>query len=248
MPESVRDRPTKSHEYVFLLSKSPQYFYDANAIREPSLDTAGVGWLDEEGGKHYRKPWVGSFKSSGRDKKRDLASWAASYGSSTHVGGRNKRSVWTIPTQPFKGAHFAVFPEALVEPMVKAGTSEKGCCVKCGAPWVRVIEASWKHQRQSPSMKAQDLPDNPMYRMGHHNDGLPYEGVRKVLGWRPSCACNAETIPCVVLDPFAGTGTTCLVAAKLNRDWVGIDVSEKYCAMARERLAPYATKLEAFAS
>ena len=115
MPESVRDRPTKSHEYVFLLSKSPKYYYNHEAIKEPAA---------------CAEPTSVSYRKNGKSDKRK--------NSQTNVGGkpgfgegmwqpaetRNKRDVWTINTKPYKGAHFAVMPEALVEPCVLAGSAE----------------------------------------------------------------------------------------------------------------------------
>ena len=107
MPESVTDRPTKSHEYLFLLSKSPKYFYDYEAIREEGVIKAGT-----KGAK-------GSVERSTTNK---VNSRPPEY--KVYDGMRNKRDVWTINTKPFKGAHFAVMPEALVEPCVLAGSAE----------------------------------------------------------------------------------------------------------------------------
>lgn len=115
MPESVTDRCTKSHEYLFLLSKSPRYFYDHEAIKE---DAVRSGRVSTFGGEKARKT--------------EIAENDPMYRAGTEEGGRtitvsdkrNKRSVWTIPTKPFKGAHFAVMPEALVEPCVLAGSAE----------------------------------------------------------------------------------------------------------------------------
>ena len=113
MPESVTDRPTCSHEYVFLLTKRERYFFDAVAVREKS---AGA-WDSAKG-----------FSAGG---KRGAAGHSFFTGAETHKTGRqtgrNIRSVWTIPTRSFPGSHFATFPPALVEPCVKAGTSERGC-------------------------------------------------------------------------------------------------------------------------
>ena len=108
MPESVTDRPTKAHEYLFLLSKAARYYYDADAIAEPSTTgdnrrPFGIGQVDSRGNGHDR----GGGMPRG-----------------TEAGSRNRRTVWTIPTQPFPGAHFAVFPPALVEPCVLAGSRE----------------------------------------------------------------------------------------------------------------------------
>ena len=126
MPESVRDRCTKAHEYLFLLTKSERYFYDADAIREP----------------HQSEPWttktstIGEVYGEDWQKRRDTKGeglWTFN----RDPNGRNKRSVWTIATQPYSEAHFATFPPELPELCIKAGTSERGCCPHCGAGWVK---------------------------------------------------------------------------------------------------------------
>ena len=133
MPESVQDRPTKSHEYVFLLAKSEKYFYDAEAIKEPAIcgdprKPYAPGQVDARGDGHARnggkiRPSVlrGQFNGKtetmakeGRNAFRAVEDW------------RNKRSVWTIATEPFPEAHFATFPQALVEPCIKAGCPAGG--------------------------------------------------------------------------------------------------------------------------
>jgi DNA modification methylase len=110
MPESVRDRCTKSHEYVFLLSKSPRYYYDHEAIKEPSV-TNTEGQSIRFGGSKYGDSDDPKHATKSGNVYED-------------TGKRNKRDVWTIATKPFKGAHFAVMPEALVEPCVLAGSAE----------------------------------------------------------------------------------------------------------------------------
>jgi DNA modification methylase len=126
MPESVTDRPTKSHEYIFLLAKSERYYYDRYAILEPFTDSRM--WRD--GGKKASQRNRGGradglTKPSGIDPSLN--------------GGRNRRSVWRINGKPFKGAHFAVFPPELPALCIAAGSSEK-CCGKCGVPYERVID------------------------------------------------------------------------------------------------------------
>jgi len=109
MPESVRDRCTKSHEYVFLLSKKPKYYYDHEAVKEEALTPPTVRNKNAEG---YQADYAGGDRFS---------PGARVFGAD---GKRNKRDVWTIATKPFKGAHFAVMPEALVEPCILAGSAE----------------------------------------------------------------------------------------------------------------------------
>lgn len=108
MPESVKDRPTKSHEYIFLMSKNKKYYYNAEAIKEKASPDSII--RDRDNTKLNN--------TSGRTRMGGLVKNNYEY--------RNKRSVWTIPTQPFKGAHFAVFPPRLITPMILAGCIEGG--------------------------------------------------------------------------------------------------------------------------
>jgi DNA modification methylase len=113
MPESVRDRCTKAHEYIFLLSKSPRYYFDANEIREPYAN--GGEWIGRDAN-------AARVKSGGNSDRADKGARATT----GHPAGRNRRSVWTVATKPFKGAHFATFPPALIEPCILAGCPEGG--------------------------------------------------------------------------------------------------------------------------
>jgi len=220
MPESINDRPTKSHEQIFLLTKSTYYFYDMEAIREPN-STLWASW-----GDHNRKKVVG--KMAPTDYTAD------EFDTKYRQGGRNVRSVWVIPTQPFSEAHFAVFPEALVEPCIKAGTSEKGVCSICGAPYERIIE------KVDPVDVKED--HEPTYEWD--NEWLPStpeameETVeRKTVGWSQTCGCKDSTaVPATVLDPFGGSGTTALVAHNLDRNSISIELNPKYCDMQEKRL------------
>ncbi len=166
MPESVTDRPTKSHEYLFLLSKSPRYYFDADAVRE---DHAEVDRVQSEKRRLQRMGRdVAVVAGGGQSSKGIGAGWVtASHTMRTNPAGRNIRSVWTIATAPYPGAHFATFPPKLVEPCIKAGCPEGG----------------------------------------------------------------------VVLDPFAGSGTTGMVAQSLSRRAVLIDLSMDYLGQLMERNA-----------
>jgi len=206
--ESVTDRPTTSHEYIFLMSKKPQYYYDMEAIRTES--------------------------------------------------GANCGSVWKITVTNYKGAHFATFPPDLVERCIRAGTSEKGACVECGAPYVRLIEKGeaddeWKKKSGADSdgeYRGQATKD---YEFGGAEN--PSDVKRRILagmvtrttiGWERSCACKDRDpegsatpinhVPCTVLDPFSGAGTTALVADRLGRDAIGTDLKEEYIQMADNRV------------
>lgn len=158
MPESVTDRCTKSHEYVFLLAKNPKYYFNQEATKENSVDPESYK------GRRFRraKAIVAAKARPGSPNTLDMGNEA----DGRTYPFRNKRSVWTITTKPFKDAHFATFPEDLIVPMVLAG------CPKGG----------------------------------------------------------------VVLDPFIGSGTTAVVARKLGRNFIGIDLNPDYVVMAEKRL------------
>jgi DNA modification methylase len=220
MPESVTDRPTKSHEYLFLLSKSTRYYYDQDAVREPA--TRFEGFYGSEG----------RFNSSNNGQRNDGGRSQEESG----LAGRNLRSVWTIATQPYPGAHFATFPRALVEPCIKAGTSEKGVCPKCGAPWVREVEREMVPGRVSGKGNRAALGD--VSPSSVFVTGL--EPRTTTTGWRPDCRCEHDgggwvPVPATVLDPFAGSGTTGLVAQSLSRRAVLIDLNGNYLTQVMER-------------
>ena len=130
MPESVRDRCTKAHEYIFLLSKSKKYYYDNEAIKEDAVTGKDLGLLRSK--QNMSDKYVSAHAQSIQDRKESgIDSREAG------TGKRNKRSVWTVTTKPYKGAHFATFPMDLIEPCVLAGCPEK-VCVKCGEPHKRI--------------------------------------------------------------------------------------------------------------
>ena len=243
MPESVTDRPTKAHEYVFLLTKNARYFYDMDAVREDNASSSV-----ERASHHLPNP-IDNPDYSGKQtedyKKYPLLA-------NMNPMGRNLRTVWTITTQPYPEAHFATFPEALAERCIKAGTSEKGCCATCGAPWERVVDA-----KPNPSKAAFD-PDsrgwsnthqktsNPQSSASlHRNPGGVYREAQ-TIGFRPTCDHDGDPVPFVVLDPFAGSGTVGKVARDLGRSSILIEIKEEYVNLMKERV-DYAHKpLEQF--
>jgi hypothetical protein len=232
MPESVRDRCTKAHEYVFLLTKSERYFYDAEAVSEAAL-TAGESRVTVDHGG-------GGYQAAGMNRK---PSGNQVPGTVVFRGDtRNRRSVWTVATKPYKGAHFATMPPGLVAPCIKAGTSEEGCCPSCLSPLERVVEKSRLATRPGLDTK-----------VGKHHEAAPPAGWNHLhvgnrdpqrhvtqtttTGWRAGCQCYAgKSVPCVVLDPFAGSGTTLAVAAELGRSGIGCELNPEYVKLACERI------------
>jgi len=149
----------------------------------------------------------------------------------------NKTSVFEVSTQPYRGSHFATYPEKLVEPCILAGTSEKGRCPECGAGWVRETYKTFvKHANglgigtETKDLQTHRRGKTSSFRTGGSN-------VNATTGWKPNCKCNAgEPIPCIVLDPFAGSCTTGVVSERYGREFVGVELSMDYIKLGRERM------------
>lgn len=221
-------RPTDAYEHILMLAKSADYFGDAEAVKERAIHAGKIVTLGEK-----------SLSKAQADGNGVNRSGNANLDAVTVADGRNLRNVWTFPTQPYPEAHFATFPERLPEICIKASTSESGCCPKCGANWVRVIDRSVEFQ--SGSGKAGNKPAGKWEGTGQDTSGdydirMDPVVTNSTLGWRPSCACNAgEPIPCTVLDPFGGSGTTARVATRLRRRAVSVDLAYHPLAGKRTR-------------
>jgi len=199
VPEGVRDRPVRAHEYLFLLSKESRYFYDVEAVRE-----VGIRAIDKE------------------TRAREAAVRR----------GHAQRSVWSIPTQRYHQAHFATFPERLVEPCILAGTSAAGSCPLCGRQWQRRVCVRYAN----PGNRSTNGPRSTERR--HESPGFNKRLIR-VIGdqvWQPGCDCDERRVPATVLDPFAGSGTTLAVARRLGRRAIGIELNSSYVDLARDRI------------
>ena len=264
MPESVRDRCTKAHEYVFLMTKSERYFYDAEAIKE--------AFADERCGNPGRYKWkhgAGGIAGGGPRSLHKGGGVVEGWNTDGKATGRNRRSVWTVTTKPYSGAHFATMPPDLVEPCIKAGTSEHGCCPVCGAPWERVVErgetdyarltreASWRDMDAAARDRGVTTKLGEGGQTRKANGTVPSLRAAEIISskWAPSCACEqhdvecdldddcscsagtSRSVPCTVLDPFAGSGTTLAVAISLGRSAIGIELNAEYVALAERRIA-----------
>jgi hypothetical protein len=229
MPESVQDRPTSSHEHIFLLTKSARYYYDAEAVREEA----------EPASIERAKYLFGGAKNTAL---HNGDSPTAVVGERS-ITGRNQRNVWHLATEPFPEAHFATFPSEIPRRCIKAGTSEKGACAACGAPWVREREPTPEYaERLAHANDRGDWYDRVTTtgkrpdgtKQGKQEGGIHAEYV--TTGWQPSCGCDAGVVPCVVLDPFLGSGTTLLVADREGFNGIGIELDPEYVEIARRRI------------
>jgi hypothetical protein len=187
MPESATDRPSTAHEYVFLLTKQPRYFYDADAVRTITGKEAlpenygGKGLITHPTGPERKAVDLGSGMSQTKVMPN-----------ATHPAGAALRSVWKIATQAFSGPHYATYPEKLVEPCIMAGTSEAGECPECGAPWERVVETEHKIHKNW-------FGDKQSVRHARGNAGNSYKEIvgRHTTGWQQSCEhAISICVPC----------------------------------------------------
>lgn len=222
MPSSVKDRFTNAYEPIFMLVKSKKYWFDLDAVRVPHKE------IDRRFGL-------------GRIKYQDRPECVDGGGTflNQHPLGKNPGDIWIIPTQPFPDAHFATFPEKLVEPMIKAGCPQ-WICKKCGKVRKRIIKRKVLEYRAKPY--------DARTKFIHHGEGKSTLNnspvIRRTIGWT-DCGCNAGWRPGIVLDPFAGSGTTCLVAKKLGRHYIGIELNPEYVEMAKRRVG-YTQRLDRF--
>lgn len=215
MPESVLDRPTRSHEYIFLLTKSRRYWWDIEAVREPHSPDGRSVTTRTMGDKSHS-----NYQEFGHEEGRER--WPNS--------GRNIRTVWTIAAQPYPGAHFATFPEELARRCIVAGCPIK-VCRECGQPSERIVERELQNVDGWAPVKKLDHSQGAA-EQGNGRFGDP---VAHILGWT-DCGHNAWR-PGVVLDPFMGSGTVAKVARTHQRHAVGIELNPEYVKMAADRLA-----------
>ncbi len=237
------------------------YFYDGEAVKEPSSPKSharyGRGRSNNhkyaDGGPgnqtlaktfaHMRKPEVNPkaiIQQDERGRSRQNENFSSAV--KDLVGSRSLRTVWTIPAQPLKAAHFAAFPEALVDICVRVGTSAYGACSICGAPYKRVLKPTEEYARLLGRDWSNPSADDSEGR-GHFQTGNGKRATQRpvkrdspsvsadyiTVGWQPTCEhSDAGVVPCTVLDPFGGSGRTGKVALELGRKAVLIELSPEY--------------------
>ena len=200
-------RPVMAHEYIFMFVKSDRYFCDDFVIRVPT---------DAGGERGYRTSDL--WRESALEAIDDLYDCATGGGL---MYGDDDVPLALVANTANDGSnqsvHFAKFPERLVEPLLKASTSDGGVCSRCGSQYTRVVGRGGERV-----VRRSATDNNPYYRP--RNTQIEYVD----LGWKPSCSCDADSRPALVFDPFVGSGTTLAVARRLGRRAVGMDISPLY--------------------
>jgi DNA modification methylase len=315
LPESVDDRPPVSHETMFLLTPSPDYYYDQHAVRVPLRSAVQYRRLlaigarqdreyDHDEHSRFGKRSGNRVFADGAALERGLAgrfrrthdwwfdglreiladheallqgpdgeplgfavnpvpcSWAFCGACGTlyegtergrikkreepdpeHPGRRRKILTCECGREDAWIKHFAAFPERLIEPAIRAGTSDLGACTTCGAPWRRIVSEGGLDR--DGAVRLSDRDGGLTAEQGWERSGLSHCKAAEAMaahppvtvGWQASCECEAsEPRPAVVLDPFGGSGTTGRTAARLARSSVSIELLEDYARVARARV------------
>lgn len=209
-------RPTSAYEPVIMLAKSMNYYADGEPVKTPPAQA-----------------------TVSRDQYTRILDdpdeqFAVRHDHETVCNGANLRDVWTISSEPLKEKHYAAYPSELVYRCLAAGTSAEGYCKACGAPWVRVVEAEkWSTRPNSRPVGTRGNCDSDFRALGDPQQAGQMASTR-TLGWRPSCECpDPAPRPGLVLDPFAGSGRTAIVARRLQLDFVGVELNPDYAAMCK---------------
>lgn len=231
LPEPVTDRPTVAHEYIFMLGhpdSGGRYFYDMNSVRVPHAEASVFrsGHTDLSGRNRRTSDWF--YDSLQRLLLKEEMLLQSPDGEPLS---------FVVNPKPYKGAHFATFPEELVEPMVRATTSDGGVCSRCGSPRLRITgkpEPTGERGSGNVRRKKSLQPDS---RSGSGRT-IPWSpNAVPTVGWQFSCSCERPEIGrAVVLDPFSGSGTAGKVATRLGRDYVGLDAQAVYLPLAEARI------------
>lgn len=245
-PESVNTRFTNDFEYVYMFVKSQKIYFDTQF--EPSVSgnwrarggslLNDTGWARDAGTNEYNRGKPDRRLGKGRIEYDGKCKGKKGEGGRAFVKVekfRRMRTTFNLALQPFIGAHFAVFPDKLIEPLIKA-TCPLAVCSKCGRPRREIYKQT--HVKTRPYKKSK-FPGSGQSGEGEIGLRERWEvDSREFVGY-DFCSCGAGLRKGVVFDPFMGAGTTALVAEKLNRDWCGVELNKNYIRMAYRRLAKW---------
>ena len=239
MPSSADDRFTVDFEPIFFFTKTQKYYFEQQF--EPQSENTHSRYSQNV--ENGIEP-VNEAKQNSKELNRPGYNDFRKYTPQTFLPmGRNKRTVWQISTEPTPEAHFATFPQKLIETPIKAGCPEH-ICTKCGKPKEKIIQTpklngsesfdgKWgEADKQSVGYRMQGNMKKIRELTGEHDPVWP----RKLIGYT-DCGCGSSFEPGIVLDPFMGAGTTAIVARKLNRNYIDIEMNKDYIKIAKSRMS-----------
>jgi len=260
MPSSVTDRPGSSIEHIFLFSKSPKYYYDHIATMQQSSESYNKdkrprGIIRQCVNENSKYPDAGQFKKQDGTGNNTYTGFNARY-EPNGFGLRYMRDsdfffkTWqgllhnedgepmalVVNPKGYRGSHFAAYPVKLCEPLILAGTSEKGVCPKCGAPWVRItkrgefINQSWGGEHIKGQKAVGGVGETSCLKTGGTHETI-------TVDWKPTCSCTDNIpVPATVLDPFSGSSATGVACKLHNRNYIGIELNPEYVKLGEKRI------------
>jgi hypothetical protein len=235
MPSSVTDRFSNKYEPVYMLVKSKKYWFDLDAVRKPySPDSEGRASRAKTLHTQTGSTITNLNKHRRFDTPPEVNALQKGHTTECNPLGKNPGDVWTIPTQPYPESHFATFPTALIEPMIKAACPAE-ICPMCGLARVRITDSS-------TTGGDDDRPNTTIAAVRGKRAG---DAMHITIGWT-SCNCNAGWIAGTVLDPFCGSGTVLEVCRLLNRNAIGLELNPEYEPLINERSMSHTPPLTAY--
>jgi len=267
MPSSVTDRPGSSIEHIFLFSKSPKYYYDHIATMQQSSESYNKdkrprGVIRQCVNENSKYPDEGQFKKQDGTGNNTYTGFNARY-EPNGLGLRFMRDsdfffkTWqgllhnedgepmalVVNPKGYRGSHFAAYPVKLCEPLILAGSSDKGVCPKCGAPWVRIVEKKQTGERlvngeykvSKAGRKRLSAPGSEIFsETSAFKTGMWM--TPETVDWKPTCTCNLDPIPATVIDPFSGSSATGVACKLHNRTYIGIELNPEYVKLGEKRI------------
>ena len=243
MPESCRDRLTRSYESLFFFVKSDKYYFDLDAIRKPLTNSTidrvqrpyknKQKFIGDNMSNTRAQTWADKIVKEGNHHGSSIGNRAVYYEDqqvNSSLSGANPGDVWSLTNEGLKEEHFAAFPQKLVKRILECSTP-KEICNKCGLPKIRLTEKTTEPRKRVERKILEAVNPSPTSIFRNNLDHVNTFTV----GWS-SCNCNQGFHSALVFDPFAGSGTVLLVAHKMGFDWSGIEIVPKYCDIIEKRI------------
>lgn len=259
VPEPVQDRPTCAMEMIFLLSRGPRYYYDKYAALRPPAPSSGERYryaFSSAANAVLAADGLTTCRPLGFREQPDGCNqwnvWPDMPDDEGDPVGDDPMPLWSVPPQPGREGHKAMWPPSVPSRCFRLGSSEHGCCASCGAPWVRVLRRARDGRPRSDGPARPTAPgyfDQAKVKVTREGGGtsMPRDAVT-TEGWRPSCGCGAGAAPCVTADVFCGSGRSGVAARRLGRRFLGVELNDDFARSSRARVARAAPLMDSLSS